>query len=278
MEFLHEIGRLLTTDEITCGYRALTVLYPHILPHFYMIRSVELRLLSNYIVRTEGPFLDLGCGDGCFGKSLGLKDVYGIDIDEKLIKSIQKDDHYVGVYHADASKIPFKNDSFSTVFSNCALEHMDQIKKVLIEIKRVLKDQGKFILTVPTERLYEVIRKDAVLRKAGLGGQHAWDRYNRIHHHVNMFELGTWKELLEPIGFRILNHQYYLPGFIGRFVARMDMLYTVATPKTKNLVDKLENRYWSLAGLPLRIYFCHYIRNLRSENSGTHLIIRSEKV
>ena len=163
----------------------LTDYFKHIshIPHFYMIRLIETKLLSEYIDKTESPFLDLGCGDGSFTKSLELKDVYGIDVDEKAIEGMVNNDHYIKVILASASELPFPEGFFGTVFSNCSLEHMDNLKKVLIEVRRVLKGNGKFIFTVPSSGFIDVIKKDKILGDAGLNHDAILNEYNEFHHH-----------------------------------------------------------------------------------------------
>jgi SAM-dependent methyltransferase len=245
--------------------------------HMFMIRAVESQLLSCRLSRMEGPFLDLGCGDGTFGKSLGLQNVYGIDIDEEAIKYLREDRYYTEVYHASGSKIPFRDGFFSTVFSNCAIEHMDHIDRVLMEVRRILKKSGKFIFTVPTKKLFDAIKKDRLLKRNGFGQPDALDAYNRFHHHVNIVDLDTWMEELKRRDFRVVNHKYYLRGRIGGFVARMDMLYSIGGSEAKHLINQLERKYWSLWGLPFRLYFYSYLRSLRCGNSGTHLMIEAEK-
>jgi len=246
-------------------------------PHFHVIRLVESRLLRDSLVRAEGPFLDLGCGDGSFGKSLGLQHVYGIDIDEQAIKHLKEDRYYMEVHHASGSKMPFQDIFFSTVFSNCAIEHMDHIDRVLMEVRRILKKSGKFIFTVPTKKLFDAIKKDRLLKRNGFGQPDALDAYNRFHHHVNIVDLDTWMEELKRRDFRVVNHKYYLRGRIGGFVARMDMLYSIGGSEAKHLINQLERKYWSLWGLPFRLYFYSYLRSLRCGNSGTHLMIEAEK-
>jgi hypothetical protein len=154
---------------------------------------------------------------------------------------------------------------------------MDHIDRVLMEVRRILKRRGKFIFTVPTKRLFEVIKKDRLLKRNGFGHPDALDAYNRFQHHVNIVDPDKWKEELEQRDFRVLNHKYYLPGRIGGFVARMDMLYGIGSSEAKSLIDKLERKYWSSAGLPLRIFFYCYLRSLRCGKSGTHLMIEAEK-
>lgn len=246
------------------------------IPHFYIIRSVESRLLSDYIDKNKGPVLDLGCGDGHFGRTLDLREVYGIDIDENAIKS-NINNGYIEAMLAHASRTPFSDSFFATVFSNCAVEHMDGLNDVLKEVRRVLKEGGKFIFTVPSSRFLQVLKADKILETVGLNSDDRIVEYNKFHHHVNIFGLEEWKRILEDAGFRFLEHEYYLPGEIGSFVTRMDMLYTVDSPGSKELLKKLEKKYRYISGLPFRMKCKRYIASPHSSEPGTHLIIKAEK-
>ncbi len=247
------------------------------IPHFYIIRAVESRLISDSVDKVEGPVLDLGCGDGSFGESLCLRDLYGIDIDEKAIEA-SKNRNYKEAYHADASKIPFADRFFPAVFSNCALEHMDVLSDVLKEVNRVLKENGNFIFTVPSSSILSVFKEDETLQGISLNTDDSIREYNEFHHHVNLFSLQDWKKILETAGFKIAGYQFYLPGEIGRFVARMDMLYSVETPVSKELLGKLEKKYRSLAGFPFRMRCKWYIARPYGNRLGTHVMIKAAKI
>lgn len=248
------------------------------IPHFYIIRTVEAKLVTDYIVeKTKGSFLDLGCGDGTFCKSLGIRDVYGIDIDENAVNEAVKRDVYKEVLLTYASKIPYPDAYFSTVFSNCAVEHMDELDTVLKEVNRALKDKGEFIFTVPCSQFLKVIRKDKVLKNIGFTNDAIIDEYNKLHHHINILSLEEWKEKLERARFKLVKYEYYLPEAIGDFVARMDMLYTIKTSVSQNLIKELENKYRSLRSYMFRKKVESYIQNPHTGELGTHLIIRTAK-
>lgn len=246
------------------------------IPHFSLIRSVELTFLSYYMGKENGPFLDLGCGDGNFGMSLGLNEIYGIDIDGQAVKKAVNNG-YKAALHADASELPFSAHFFSTVFSNCAVEHMDRLSDVLKEVNRVLKDHGKFIFTVPTRGFKKLLKQDEILKSIGLNRDEYVDAYNDFHHHVNLHDLGEWKSILEGAGFILIDHEYYLPGEMGGFVARMDMLHTIEVAGSKELLRKLERRYRSFAGLPFRGKVKKYLRSPQCSEDGTHLLLVAEK-
>jgi SAM-dependent methyltransferase len=245
------------------------------IPHFYMIRMIESRLMSDYIDKNEGPFLDLGCGDGTFSMSLKLNNIYAIDIDANPVKNIKDDGYYQAVHIASASSIPFHDSFFMTVFSNCALEHMDSLDDIFYEVRRVLKHNGKFIFTVPTEQFFKEVRSDKILQELGLNNEESIRKYNEFHHHVNIFDIPSWIKELEASGFNCLKYEYYLPKPIGAFVARMDVLYSIGSAADKHLITKLEEEFNSTEGSPLRHFFERYLVNPHIELSGTHIIIKA---
>lgn len=88
----------------------------------------------------NGKILDIGCNKGYF-HSLMNGDVYGIDIEVTNYRD--------KVINADAQYMPFKNNVFDTVFAGEVIEHIPDPYLFLQEVKRVLKINGKFILTTP---------------------------------------------------------------------------------------------------------------------------------
>lgn len=87
----------------------------------------------------KGKVLDLGCGSGLV--TYKYTDVVGLDIQK--IKTI------IPFVLGDAHNIPFKNESFDTILMSHVLEHFPDSDPVLKECSRVLKREGKLILSVP---------------------------------------------------------------------------------------------------------------------------------
>ncbi len=111
----------------------------------------DFTILEKYINKGE-RILDLGCGNGRFSEIVGNKvDYYGVDVSERLIKIAEKKYPNGKFVVIEPLILPFKNNFFDKVFCLAVLHHIPSKKfrkDFLKEIKRVLKPEGKLILTV----------------------------------------------------------------------------------------------------------------------------------
>ena len=87
-----------------------------------------------------GKVLDIGYGEG----NPYLKNVVGIEI-----KKTKKPENYKSVFVMDAQHMKFKDKSFDTITVGCVLAHVENPSLFLRESYRVLKTNGKLIITVP---------------------------------------------------------------------------------------------------------------------------------
>lgn len=95
--------------------------------------------------------LDVGCGDGIVGECLqrktGVK-VIGIDISEGAVKKAREKGIEAKVASSE-EKFPFQDHTFDKVFWGDNIEHLFDPAFTLNEIRRVLKQNGKLILSCP---------------------------------------------------------------------------------------------------------------------------------
>ena len=90
------------------------------------------------------PILDLGSGTGLLREFLHVKKGFiGIDISYEMLKQASG-----ARVQGDIEKLPFKDNSLSTVLSFTALQNLESADKMLAEVHRVLKKNGIFVLTV----------------------------------------------------------------------------------------------------------------------------------
>ena len=119
---------------------------------FYLRNYTKEEMFKDKII------VDIGCGAA--GKSLyyascGAEKVIGVEILEKyreeakaLSESLGLSDKFSFVC-ADASKLPFEDNSIDTIIMNDAMEHVDEPEKVLMEALRVLKKGGRLYVNFP---------------------------------------------------------------------------------------------------------------------------------
>lgn len=91
---------------------------------------------------------DLGCGN-CRWNIHHLP-VFGVDINQKMLAWAKKNKRLAGFKAAaDLSKTGLKAKSFDVVLMSEVLEHVFNHTETLGEVRRILKDKGTFLITVP---------------------------------------------------------------------------------------------------------------------------------
>ena len=154
----------LTKDDIAKGYDAI-VDKVGLEPRFY---DDCIRMHSGY----RGKILDVGCGRGFLLEKLkrvaqvGTQFV-GLDISPKLVEIARENNPEARIDVGDAEAMSYKDNEFDFVFMTEALEHMQDFRKSLSEVKRILKPGGIFIVTVPNRDwasydFYDKIRNHAL--------------------------------------------------------------------------------------------------------------------
>jgi len=100
-----------------------------------------------------GKILDVATGSGGFIRKLidafkNYDEVIGIDVSDKQFEEGQNDfeKDRVSFRKTDGAKLPYDDDTFDTVAICAGLHHLPEIKSVLLEMKRVLKPGGRFIV------------------------------------------------------------------------------------------------------------------------------------
>lgn len=108
-----------------------------------------LNATSRY-VSSSGRVLDIGCGTGYTSYLMGQtgKDVVGLDLSH-LFLSVGRYKYQINLCAGDATKIPFKNDSFEFVAAHAVVEHILEIDAALTEMIRVLKPGGTIVIVSP---------------------------------------------------------------------------------------------------------------------------------
>ena len=100
----------------------------------------------------HGTFLEIGLGTGEVFELISSKfDVsHGMDISEGMVRrTYSKEKIKRRLFVGDACNLPIKSNSFDFIVCQDVLEHVPYQNKMILEICRVLKENGNAIITTP---------------------------------------------------------------------------------------------------------------------------------
>jgi SAM-dependent methyltransferase len=150
-------------------------------------RPLVLRLLGNHLGRT----LEVGCGEGMYTQSLAARStsLFVSDLSvapaQSLMSTVVPRPRGIA---CDAQKLPFAPGVFDTVVMTEVLEHLPEDRRTLERIHALLKDGGRFLLSVPTP---PVPIHDSLHVREG-------------------YSIEDLTSLLDGAGFTVVEHQYCL--------------------------------------------------------------------
>jgi len=104
-------------------------------------------------VQPNSHILDVGAGAGIVPQMNfrgHVERVCGIDPDNRVVDNPYLDEGKVSM----AEQIPYPVNSFDLVFSDNVLEHLEHPHEVFVEVHRVLKPGGIFLVKTPNKRHY----------------------------------------------------------------------------------------------------------------------------
>lgn len=97
--------------------------------------------------------LDLGCGNGQFGKELlnkGAASYIGVEGSKKMAKSAEA--HVMNlngvIHHGTMESYHFPNNTYDVVTSRMAIHYVSDIISLFSNIHNALRDNGKFIFSI----------------------------------------------------------------------------------------------------------------------------------
>jgi 2-polyprenyl-3-methyl-5-hydroxy-6-metoxy-1,4-benzoquinol methylase len=119
-------------------------------------------ILRSRIHRKSLPgkkILDVGCG---YGKDLKFYSqfnckTFGIDSSKEIVKLARKTSPKSNILCADFEESFFVHEKFDYIVSRYALQHAQNVKKVLLNMKNILADEGEiiFVVTHPFRQYFE---------------------------------------------------------------------------------------------------------------------------
>jgi len=112
--------------------------------------------------RAKGYVLEVGVGTGnSFKDYPPRKQIMAVDISTEMLRrakdKVKNYDGSVELRHENVENLPFKDETFDTIFTSCVFCSVDHPVKGLAELRRVLKEDGELLM------LEHVISKNKAL-------------------------------------------------------------------------------------------------------------------
>lgn len=113
---------------------------------FYLTRKALLNEIKKISPSLNGNLLDFGCGSKPYlNLFVNIKEYVGVDMQNDAHDHSNEE---VDVFY-DGKILPFENETFQNVLSSEVFEHVPNIDDSIHEIFRVLKPNGKLLITTP---------------------------------------------------------------------------------------------------------------------------------
>lgn len=143
---------------------------------FYFARSQLHTSLTLVADQVGGRLLDVGCGSKPYEHLFRVTEYVGLEFEGAGDRAVTQGDF---VY--DGQTFPFADATFDTVFASQVFEHVFNPEQFLAEAHRVLRADGRLLLTMPF----------------------VWDEHEQPRDFARYSSFGI-KHLLEKRGFRVL--------------------------------------------------------------------------
>jgi len=181
--------------------------------HPYLLDIVRAeRVFKALDPKPRQKVLDVGCGWGVWSVALmenGLKMV-AVDLPNEDFfeahKSAQINDLPIDFLIADGQALPFRKDIFDGVIMLDVLEHIPDDTKAMQESKRVIKEDGAVVGTVPTIEKEKIIIKEKTVKN-----ELTREDVNLGHH--RRYTLKRILKLVKSVGMKAAAYGYYNQQF-----------------------------------------------------------------
>jgi ubiquinone/menaquinone biosynthesis C-methylase UbiE len=182
--------------------------------------------------KPNSTVLEIGCGPGVSNMYLSYrisaKTMVGLDLDRGAVRQGHLTAKFLKIENlnfivASATHLPLNNAEFDFVLCQEVIEHVPKPEEVLAESFRVLKNEGKILITTPTSRIAPLSSDWFEFR---ILGYHTMDEFAG---HLYRFSPQLFADSMADAGFGIVELRF-TNQYLGAF-----FLFATALWKRKKL-------------------------------------------
>jgi SAM-dependent methyltransferase len=140
--------------------------------------------LDRLPIPPNAQILDAGCGSGrTLEELVDYGEVFGVELNEDAAE-VARNRGVGEVRIGRLEDIPFEDDRFDLITCLDVLEHVEDDRVGLLELKRVVKPGGWLLATVPA---YQAL----------------WSSHDTANHHYRRYERATLREAVDDTGWTL---------------------------------------------------------------------------
>lgn len=118
---------------------------PNISHPYYFIRKGLKDSILKYSQHLSGRMMDFGCGSKPYKSFFTISEYIGVDFENE---GHPHHNEQIDVFY-NGESLPFQANQFDSILSTEVFEHIFNLEIVLKELNRVLKTDGKILITCP---------------------------------------------------------------------------------------------------------------------------------
>ena len=132
---------------------------------FIIIRLIERLRVGSIIralrIKSSDTVLEIGCGAGNILERITKGKIFGADLSWELLTLAKTKifSRKPNLFMSYGESLPFKESSFDKIICSEVLEHVPDPKLIRNEAWRVIKKEGRFVYSVPNEKLINDVKK-----------------------------------------------------------------------------------------------------------------------
>ena len=123
--------------------------------------NCQKKIVRRNIVPDATLSLDIGCDAGDITRTVAEKSrmTIGLDISSKLLSLAKKQNNIQNVVKGTLDNLPFEGETFTQIVCVNVIQHISNIYNAMMEMSRVLKEEGLLIITFSNYNYYPFQRR-----------------------------------------------------------------------------------------------------------------------